>query len=43
MRDPQKSGVAWSSLVAGFVTAVALLLLWCRFDPWSGNFHMPQE
>ena len=17
-------------------------LLWCGFDPWSGNFHMPQ-
>ena len=17
------------------------LLLWCRFDPWPGNFHMP--
>ena len=19
------------------------LLLWCGFDPWPGNFHMPQE
>ena len=18
------------------------LLLWCRFSPWPGNFHMPQ-
>ena len=18
------------------------LLLWCRFDPWPGNLHMPQ-
>ena len=18
-------------------------LLWCRFDPWPGNFHMPQK
>ena len=17
-------------------------VLWCRFDPWPGNFHMPQ-
>ena len=20
----------------------ALSLLWCRFDPWLGNFFMPQ-
>ena len=18
------------------------LLLWCRYNPWPGNFHMPQ-
>ena len=26
---------------SGMVTAVAWLLLWCRFDPWPGNFSMP--
>ena len=37
-----------SSLVAQRVMDPALslqrlrLLLRCRFDPWSGNFHMPQ-
>ena len=37
-----------SSLVAQKVKDLALsllwlwLLLWCGFDPWPGNFHMPQ-
>ena len=43
----QKKG-HWSSLAAQWVKDLALslpwpgLLLWCRFDPWPGNFHMPQ-
>ena len=37
----------WSSLVAQQVRNPALsllqlgLLLWCGFDPWPRNFHMP--
>ena len=31
---------------AGYGSDVVLvwlwLLLWCRFDPWTGNFHMTQ-
>lgn len=23
------------------VKNLAFSLLWCRFDPWSGNFRMP--
>ena len=30
---------SWGSRV---VSAVAWLLLWNMFDPWPGNFHMPQ-
>ena len=26
---------------SGMVTAAAWLLLWCRFDPWPGNFSIP--
>ena len=38
----------WRSLVAQRLKDLALLLqwlqslLWYRFDPWPGNFHMPQ-
>lgn len=37
----------WSSLLAWWVKDLTLslqwfgFLLWCRFEPWSGNFHMP--
>ena len=37
----------WSSRVAQWVKDLALsllwlgLLLWCRFDPWPGNFCRP--
>ena len=31
-----------SSLVAQGVKDLVLPLLWCWFDPWSRNFHMPQ-
>ena len=31
-----------SSLVAQWVKDSALSLLWCRFNPWPGNFHMLQ-
>ena len=36
-----------SSLVAQWVRDLGVslmwlwLLLWCRLDPWPGNFHMP--
>ena len=30
-----------SSLVAQWVKDPMLSLLWCEFDPWPGNFHMP--
>ena len=31
-----------SSLVVQQVKDLALSLLWCRFSPWDGNFHMLQ-
>ena len=31
-----------SSLVMQRVRDLALSLLWCGFDPWPGNFRMPQ-
>ena len=37
----RKNNKKWSSLVAQQVKDLALSLLWCRFDPWPGNFHMP--
>ena len=39
----------WSSPVAQQFKDLALsllwlrLLLWCRFDPWPGNFYNPRE
>ena len=32
----------WSSLVVQQVKDLALSLLQCRFNPWPGNFCMPQ-
>ena len=32
-----------SSLVAQWAKDPALSLLWLRFDPWPGKFHMPWE
>jgi len=36
----EKKRMLGSSLVAQLVKILALLQLWCEFDPWPGNFHM---
>ena len=38
---PRLKSVKGSSLVAQWVEDPVLSLLWCGFDPWLRNFHMP--
>ena len=47
-RDLQKQKHFWNSLMVQWVKNLAWSLqclgslLWCGFDPWPGNFHMPR-
>ena len=39
---PALTSTSWSSLVVEWVKDLVVLLLWLRFCPWHGDFHMLQ-
>ena len=41
-KKPQQKTCPWDSLVAQLVKDLVVSLLWQGFNPWPGNFCMPE-